>query len=412
MSWGVRSVLDERTSFVAESLRGAMPFAELCRRYGVSRRIGYKWLGRYAAEGPAGLHDRSRAAHHHPGAVSAEDAASIVGVRVKYPYWGAKKIRAWLREHRGEQSWPVESTISELLSRRGLVKHRRRRRLTPPGPPLSACAAANDVWGIDFKGWFRTGDGRRCDPLSVSDLATRYVVRLQAFERIDGEAVWPVLDAAFREFGPPLVMRSDNGAPFASTAAGGLSRLAVRLIKAGIRPERIEPGRPQQNGRHERMHLTLKVETASPPAANLRQQQRRFDAFRRVFNEERPHEALGQTPPARHYHPPPRRYSGRLREPDYADGTLVRRVRLKGEIKWRSELVFVSRVLVGEPVGLEPLDDGHWRVHFGPLTLGLLRPDGRFETRKSKWGPACGFVDSAEEALPTTPQAQPPPQAG
>lgn len=411
MSWGARSVLDERTSFIADSLRGALPFAELCRRYGVSRRIGYKWLGRYAAEGPAGLHDRSRAPHHHPGAVSEEDAAAIVAVRVKYPHWGAKKIRAWLRDHRGAQPWPVESTISELLGRRGLVKHRRRRRATPPAPPLSACAAANDVWGVDFKGWFRTGDGRRCDPLSVSDLATRYVVRLQAFERIDGEEVWPVLEAAFREFGPPLVMRSDNGAPFASTAAGGLSRLAVRLIKAGIRPERIEPGRPQQNGRHERMHLTLKAETASPPAANLRQQQRRFDAFRRVFNEERPHEALGQTPPARHYHPPPRSYSGRPRAPDYPDGEAVRRVRRNGEIKWRGELVFLSRVLVGEPVGLAPIADDHWRVHYGPVTLGLLMPEGRLETRKSKWGPACGFVDSAEEALPTTPQAQPPPQA-
>lgn len=410
MPWGARSVMDERMSFIVESQRAEMSFAELCRRYGVSRRAGYKWIARYAAEGPAGLHDRSRAPRHHPHAVSAEDAAAILAVRIAYPTWGAKKIRARLRRAQPEQVWPVESTIAALLDRHGLVKHRRRRRAVPPAAPLSVCTAANDVWGIDFKGWFRTGDGRRCDPLSVSDLATRYVVRLQALARIDGDAVWPILDAAFREFGPPLVMRSDNGTPFASTAAGGLSRLAVRLIKAGIRPERIEPGRPQQNGRHERLHLTLKAETASPPAATLRQQQRRFDAFRRLFNDERPHEALGQTPPAQHYHPPPRRYSGRLRAPDYPDGTLVRRVRLNGEIKWRNELVFVSRVLVGEPVGLEPLDDEHWRVHYGPVTLGLLDPDGRFETRKSKWGPACGFVDSAR-ALPTTPQAPPPQQA-
>jgi transposase InsO family protein len=403
--------MGERMSFIVDSQRGEMSFAALCRYYGVSRETGYKWIGRYAADGIDGLKDRSRAPHHHPHAVSAADAAAIVAMRLAQPSWGPKKILARLRVTQPERAWPVESTIAALLDRRGLVKHRRRRRTVPSGSPLSACAAANDVWGIDFKGWFRTGDGRRCDPLSVSDLATRYVVRLQAFERIDGEEVWPVLDAAFREYGPPLVMRSDNGAPFASTAAGGLSRLAVRLIKAGIRPERITPGRPQQNGRHERMHLTLKAETASPPAATLRLQQRRFDAFRRVFNEERPHEALGQTPPVQHYHPPPRSYGGRLREPDYPDGTEVRRVRLKGEIKWRGTRVFVSRVLVGEPVGLEPVDDGHWRVHYGPVTLGLLDPAGRFETRKSPWGPACGFVDSAEEALPTTPQAPPPQQA-
>jgi transposase InsO family protein len=398
-------------SFIVDSQRGEMSFAELCRHYRVSRETGYKWVGRYAGEGIDGLKDRSRAPHHHPHAVGEAEAAAIVALRVAHARWGPKKIRAVLQRTEPERCWPVESTIAALLDRRGLVKHRRGRRTVPPASPLSACTAANDVWGIDFKGWFRTGDGRRCDPLSVSDLATRYVVRLQAFARIDGEAVWPVLDAAFRECGPPLVMRSDNGAPFATTAAGGLSRLAVRLIKAGIRPERIEPGCPQQNGRHERMHLTLKGETASPPAANLRLQQRRFDTFRREFNEQRPHEALGQTPPAQHYHPPPRPYSGRLRAPDYADSVEVRRVRLKGEIKWRGERVFISRVLVGEPVGLEPVDDGQWRVHFGPITLGLLDADGRFETRTSKWGAACGFVDSAEEALPTTPQAQPPPPA-
>lgn len=409
MPWGARSVMDERMSFIVSSQRGEMSFAALCRYCGVSRRTGYKWIERYAADGVDGLKDRSRAPHRHPHAVSEEDAAAIVAVRAAHPSWGAKKIRAWLRARRPETAWPVESTIAALLDRHGLVKHRRRRRAVPPASALSACAAANDVWGIDFKGWFRTGDGQRCDPLSVSDLATRYVVRLQALERIDGEEVWPILDAAFREFGPPLVMRSDNGPPFASTGAGGLARLAVRLIKVGIKPERIAPGRPQQNGRHERLHLTLKAETASPPAATLRQQQRSFDAFRRVFNDERPHEALGLTPPAQHYHPPPRPYSGRLREPDYPDTQLVRRVRHTGEIKWRNELVFISQVLAGEPVGLEPVADGRWRVHYGPIALGLLTADGRFEKPKSQWGPACGFVDSAR-ALPTTPQAPPPQQ--
>lgn len=223
---------------------------------------------------------------------------------------------------------------------------------------LRSSVAPNDVWGIDFKGWFRTGDGRRCDPLSLSDLSTRLILRLQVVERMDTETVWRLLDAAFREYGLPLALRSDNGAPFASTGVGGPSRLAVRLIKAGVVPERIEPGRPQQNGRQERLHLTVQQETASPPAASLRAQQRRFDAFRREFNEERPHEALGQMPPARLYVPSLRSYSGRLREPQYEAAWEVRRVRSNGEIKWGGELLYISEALAGEPVGLEPIADG------------------------------------------------------
>jgi hypothetical protein len=258
---------------------------------------------------------------------------------------------------------------------------------------------------VDFKGWFRTGDGRRCDPLSLSDLATRYVLRLQVLRAPDTAHVWPVLDAAFREFGTPKVMRSDNGPPFASTGAGGLTRLAVRLIKAGVVPERIRPGKPQDNGRHERLHLTVALETADPPAANARAQQRRFEAFRRVFNELRPHEALGQTPPARHYHPPPSAYSGRLRAPDYPSDHTLRRVRRNGEIKWRGELVFLSEALIGEPVGIAAVDDGLWLVRYGPIELGQLDAAGRFHKPAPRRRMTCGFVDNAG-ALPTTPQAQ------
>lgn len=411
MPWCERGVMDERMSFIVSWQRGERSFAELCRMYGVSRRVGYKWAKRFAAEGLDGLKDRSRAPHHQPNTVSAAVEAAIVAMRSEHPSWGPKKIRSRLRIIHPDLRWPAQSTIATLLDRAGLVRHRRRPPTTPAATgPLRTPWAANDVWGIDFKGWFRTGDGRRCDPLSLSDLATRYVLRLQALERTGEAEVWPVLDAAFREFGLPKAIRSDNGTPFASTGAGGLSRLSVRMIKAGVVPERIERGKPHQNGRHERLHLTVKIETANPPAANRRQQQQRFDTFRRVFNDERPHEALGQTPPALHYHPPPRPYSGRLRPPEYPDSALVRRVRSNGMIKWRGEGVFISEVLVGEPVGLERAQEGHWRVYYGPLTLGLLSPKGRFETRKSKWGPACGFVDSAEVALPTTPQAQPPPQ--
>jgi hypothetical protein len=231
---------------------------------------------------------------------------------------------------------------------------------------------------VDFKGWFRTADGERCDPLTLQDAHSRYLLRCQAVKRPDGHCVWPIFDAAFREFGLPLRMRSDNGPPFATTAVGGLSTLAVRLIKTGILPERIEPGKPQQNGRHERFHLTLKRETASPPASNLRAQQRRFDGFRKLYNDERPHEALGQTPPSQHYMPSPRRYSGRLREPEYEEGFEVRRVRHNGEIKWRGEMLYVGQVLSGEPVGCLLLDDdGNWALRYGPLDLGIIDATGR-----------------------------------
>jgi putative transposase len=236
----------------------------------VSRKIGYKWIERFEAEGVDGLKDRNRAPHTHPNAVGEAEEAAIIAVRERHPSWGPKKIKAWLASRHPSTRWPALSVIATVLDRHGLVKRRRRRRHVPvSATPLSACVAANDVWGIDFKGWFRTGDGQRCDPLSLSDLASRYVLRLQALAKTDGEHVWPIIEAAFREFGLPRVMRSDNGPPFASVAAGGLSSLAVNLIKAGVLPERIAPGKPQQNGRHERLHLTLKQETATPPAASL-----------------------------------------------------------------------------------------------------------------------------------------------
>ena len=379
MPWQESRVVDERMAFIVDFQREEYGMAELCRRYGVSRKTGYKLRDRFLAEGIAGLADRSRAPHHHPNAVPAAVEEAVLAVRRAHPSWGPKKIRAWLRARDADTPWPVESTIARVLDRHGLVTRRRRRHRVAPSPAaLSRCAAANDVWGVDFKGWFRTGDGRRCDPLTLSDLTSRYVLRLQAMAVTDGNHVWSILDAAFREFGPPRVMRSDNGPPFASTGAGGLSRLSVRLIKVGVMPERIAPGKPQQNGRHERLHRTVKEDTASPPAADLRAQQRRFDRFRLLFNEERPHEALGQTPPAAHYDPPPRPYGGRMREPEYDAAHLVRRVRRNGEIKWRGRLVFIGEALIGEPVGLDETDDGCWAVRYAHVPLGTLDAQDRF----------------------------------
>ena len=277
MAWKETCAVDERMRFVLAVEAGEESMAALCRRFGVSRRIGYKWLGRYRAAGVAGLVDRSRAPLCHPQAVPTAIAERCLAVRRAHPTWGPVKVRAWLERQQPEVGWPVASTIGALFDREGLtVKRRRRRRVPPASAPFAACGAANDVWCIDFKGWFLTGDGRRCEPLTLSDAHSRYLLRCQAVGRTDTAHVWPILDAALREYGLPRVLRSDNGPPFASTGAGGLSRLAVLVVKAGVRPERIEPGRPQQNGRHERLHLTLLQDTASPPAPSLRQQLERL----------------------------------------------------------------------------------------------------------------------------------------
>ncbi len=383
MPWKETCAMDERFLMMSEYRRGEVSVSELCRRYGVSRKTGYKWIERFEAEGFGGLDDRSHAPRHCPHTLSEKIRERILDVRRAHPTWGPKKIRGWLAQ-RESGLWPALSTIGELIDRAGLTVHRKAKRRTPASVPFHACLAPNDLWTVDFKGWFRTGDGERCDPLTLKDAYSRYLLRCQAVQRPDGNRVWPIFDAAFREFGLPKYVRSDNGAPFASRAAGGLSRLSVRLIKAGIIPERIEPGKPQQNGRHERFHLTLARETAEPPAANRRAQQQRFDRFRRVYNEERPHEALKQTPPADHYQPSPRRYSGRLEEPHYPDHFIVRRVRQSGEIRWRGEMLFISQVLAGEIIGCEERDDGRYAVSFGPINLGILDRGGLCVPRRSQ----------------------------
>lgn len=382
MPWDRTCALKERSSFVSDAEDSRTSIAELCRQYGVSRKTGYKWLDRFAAEGDRGLLDRSHAALNSPHRMSDAVAEAVLGVRAQYASWGPKKIRSWLADRHPAQVWPAQSTIGALLQSKGLTVPRKRRQHVPMSAPLSHCSHPNDVWSVDFKGCFRTGDGGRCDPLTLQDAHSRYLLRCQVVKRPTGACVWPIFDAALREFGVPLRVRSDNGPPFAGLGAGGLSALSIRLVKAGVTPERIAPGKPQQNGRLERFHLTLKSETASPPAANLRAQQRRFDAFRTLYNEERPHEALGQTPPARHYTASERRYSGKLREPEYANGIEVRRVRRSGEIKWQSHTLYLSQALSGEPVGAQPIAEGLWLLCYGPVELGIIDHRGRLRTAR------------------------------
>jgi transposase InsO family protein len=373
MPWKETCAMKERSRFVVEYGSGRFTMAELCRVFGISRETGYKWVERYDVEGPPGLQDRSRAPRHHPSAVPAEVEAVIRETRVAYPTWGPKKVRAWLQAHRPGRRWPVASTIGEILKRHGLTAARKKRRRTPPyTEPFAACAGPNTVWCIDFKGWFRTGDGTRCDPLTISDAHSRYLLRCQALTDTRYETVRPLLEAAFREFGLPGAIRSDNGVPFASRGIAGLSRLSVWWLRLEIVPERIDAGHPEQNGRHERMHRTLKAETASPPARTVRGQQRVFDRWRVCFNEDRPHEALGERTPAWAYRPSPRPYPDRLPPVEYPAGLVVRIVQKAGEFYWRTHRVFLGEAFGGEPIGLEPLDGRYWLVYYATVALGVF----------------------------------------
>jgi putative transposase len=375
----------------------------LCEEYGVSRKTGYKWLNRFRAEGPAGLAERSRAPLVVPWAVTQAQAEAIVSLRQHHPSWGPKKLRAKLLAQAPEQHWPALSTIGDLLQREGLSQRRKRRRRATPTPTgVPPILAPNDVWCVNFKGWFRTRDGATCYPLTVTDAFSRYLLCCRAVNP-DYEGCRRAFERLFRECCLPQVVLSDNGPPFASLATGGLSRLSVWWIKLGITPVRIMPGKPQQNGRHERMHKTLKAETAQPPAASLAAQQRRFDDFRAQFNHQRPHEALGQAVPATVYTPSPRPFPARLEDPPYPSDFELRRVRSNGEIKWQGELIFIAQPLIGEVVGLHEDDDGNATVYFGPLQLGSI--DGvKFKFEPCARPPQRSRARSERASCPQGPQ--------
>jgi len=373
MPWKVSGVVEERARFVVEYESGEWTMAELCRHYGISRKSGYKIVARWEQAGADGLEDRSRAPQRHPNQTAEEIAAAVLAVRRAHMRWGPRKLRRWLEDRYPGQAWPAPSTIGALLQREGLVHARRLRRKTPPySEPFAAADQANAVWCADFKGWFRTGDGERIDPLTMSDAHSRYLLRCQAVGKTDTAAARAICEAAFREYGLPLAMRTDNGPPFASRAVAGLSQLSLYWMKLGIVPERIQPGHPEQNGRHERMHRTLQAETASPPEANRRRQQTAFDRFRREYNQERPHEALGQRPPAALYAASPRRYPDRLPQPEYDSDLLVRHVYPHGQFFWKNNDVFLSKVLAGERIGLGALDERYWCVYFGAFPIAYF----------------------------------------
>lgn len=366
-------MLEEREQFILDWRDGQRNVTALCGLYGISRKTGYKWLERYHAHGIEGLTDRSRAPHSQPQRTPDTIRKRVLESRRAHPTWGARKLRAWLERREPEVEWPAASTIGELLREAGLVQPRRRaRRLPALTTARTGPEYPNHVWTVDYKGHFRLGAGEWCYPLTVVDSYSRYLVGCQAHRKPTFEGARDSLKRLFIDYGLPEVIRSDNGAPFASTALGRLSRLNVWWLRLGIRVEHIAPGRPQQNGRHERLHRTLQAETVEPPAGTRRGQQERFDRFLEQYNQDRPHAALQDQPPGVIYQRSGRDYPARIEPVEYPGHWQVRSVRSDGRIKFQGQVWFLSTALMGERVGLLEVAEDQWQIWFGQRQLAVL----------------------------------------
>ena len=378
--------MEQRADFVREYKSGLFTMTELAAHYGVSRKTGYKWVAVYDAAGLAGLQDRSRRPHHRPQATDEEIVTLLLAIRRRHPRWGPKKLLTVAARRHPGVAWPARSTLAAVLTRRGLVRPRRRR-CVPTVAPASARGAItrpNEVWTVDYKGEFLTGDRRYCYPLTLRDGFSRYVLRCDALTAHTLAVTQPRFERAFAEFGLPDRIRSDNGPPFGGPGLGRLSTLAVWWMRLGIVPERIDPGHPEQNGSHEQFHRELKAATARPPASTARAQQRRFTRFCREYNDERPHESLSQTMPREHYQPSARVLPRRLPPIEYPGHAEIRRVDQNGYVSWRTPL-FVSVALADQSIAFEEVDDGIWTVTFASLVLG------RFDERHHRIRPLAAI---------------------
>lgn len=373
MPWMETMAMDERQKFVEAYRSRTWSMTELCERFSISRPTGYKWVYRAEEEGWVGLRDRSRAPKSCPHRMPTEVSTAILEAKKAHPQWGPGKILDYLEDQQSELCLPAVSTAGALLDRHGLVERRRKKRLwRHPQGPLLRPIAPNEIVTADFKGQFRTKDGRYCYPVTIADAYSRYLLACRALSSTRTEEAQPVFERLFREVGLPDAIHTDNGSPFSSTGLHGLCALSVWWTRLGIRHRLSRPGMPQDNGAHERMHRTLKAETARPPEANLEAQQRRFDKFRKEFNEIRPHEALGGKPPARLWKRSSRPYPKTIPGPDYPGYYEQRRVSNAGCIRFKAEVLFISQALKQEWIGLEEVDNGVWAVYFYDVLLARL----------------------------------------
>lgn len=402
MPWQERSPMDLRMQFVLEWQSGCWTMSELCADYQISRKTGYKWVGRHEVSGSGGLQDQSRRPHHSPRATAPELVKVLLSLRQRHPRWGAKKLLAIAQRHDPAAAWPSRTTVCDLLRAHGCITPRRRpHRPAAAVAPLAPVTAPNATWTTDFKGEFLTGDGVYCYPLTVRDCFSRFALRCDALCGRTYDATRRRFERAFAEYGLPDRLRSDNGGPFASTGLGRLSRLAVWWIRLGIVPERIAVGHPEQNGSHEQFHSVLKAETTRPPAAHAAAQQRRFTRFCREYNYERPHEALDNDVPAARYTPSARPLPPQLPPVDYPGHVEVRRVSCMGQVSWQAADLFLSLALVGQDVAFEEVDDGLWTLRLATVPLG------RYDARQRRIHPIAPLSEGRSASFTGSAPDQP-----
>ncbi len=378
MAWKEIQVLEQRKLFIKLYLEDILDMTTLCNQFGISRPSGYKWVERYEKEGFEGLANRSRAPINQALAIAPFIEEAILNLKLEWPEWGPKKLRGDLIARNPTIIWPSTKTIGHILAKNGLIRTRKLRKRFPiKTDPLSHADGFNKVWSVDFKGWWLTKDGHKCEPLTLVDNFSRFLLRCIKLNKNDGDHVWTILEATFREYGLPDYMRNDNGPPFATSGVGRLSRLSINLIKAGVIPEWIDPGNPQQNGRHERMHGTLQREGVFPEL-DLVDQQKELVKFQNYYNFRRPHETLGQVTPGSIYNPSLRVWDGCLKAPEYTDEFKVGRVRNCGKMAWKGGDVYVGRVLAEELVGILETEEG-LKMYFGSVFLGTIKHTNELE---------------------------------
>jgi putative transposase len=365
MPWKDEKPMDQKISLISNWLSKEYSLSHLASAYGVSRKTIYKWILRYNNEGIEGLKDRSQKPHWHPRTTNECIVKQIIDKKIRYKRWGPKKIVAKLKEEQPEIEWPAASTAGEWLKKNNLVKLRKKRQRVPPyGEPFIECDGVNDVWSADYKGDFRTGDHKKCYPITISDNYSRYLLACTGLLGPRYIETKRVFEETFKKNGLPRAIRIDNGTPFAGKSKTGLSRLSIWWIKLGVIPERIEKGKPQQNGRHERMHRTLKEYAINPEGKDLRLQQKQFDEFIYEYNEERPHESLGQKPPGSIYKRSKREYTDKPHKIEYDLGYDVRSVKHSGEIRFKGDMYLITGLLAGEKIGMKQYDYGKWKIYF------------------------------------------------
>ena len=373
MPWKVINQMDLKNQLVTDLNKEHFSITDLSQKYGISRPTVYKWLRRYKKLGIAGLKEQSRAPQNCPHRTEPKILNLIIQEKLKNRKRGPRKIRAQLKRRHPQLTLPAISTISYWLKKEGLVQERKKRRHVPAySQPFCECQAPNDVWSLDYKGQFYMKNGRVCYPLTVSDNFSRFILGCDALSGPRYKPTRICLERIFREYGLPYAIRFDNGTPFASRCIGGLSRLMIWFILLGIIPERIKKGCPQQNGRHERMHRTLKSDALDPVARNLKEQQKAFDIYRQDFNYDRPHESLNDQMPNDYYKKSHRLYVQRPHPPEYGHDDIIRQVRQNGEIKFQGRMLYLTESLAGLPVVLKEMTDGLWQIQFSFYILGSV----------------------------------------